>query len=72
MLRAKKVETPPPVVQVELNESETQWVYVKPCRVCGERHVHGAGGGLGYRVSHCDRDSHTVLLVSDDEPGNAS
>jgi hypothetical protein len=73
MFRAKKVEAPLPVVQVKLDESGMHWVYVKPCRVCGERHLHGAGGGLGYRLSHCHRgDPHTVLLVSDDEPGNAS
>jgi hypothetical protein len=72
MFRAKKVETPVRVIPVELDKSGTQWVYVKPCESCGERHVHGAGSGLGYRVSHCNQDPHTVLLVSDDEPGNAS
>ena len=44
--RSNEAETPPLVVQVKLDDSETQWVYVKPCRICGERHVHGAGGGL--------------------------
>jgi hypothetical protein len=65
MFRAKRVveEHPARVIPVELDESGTQWVYVNPCD-CGERHVHGVGGGLGYRLSHCARSRHPVLLVS--------
>lgn len=41
------------------------------CPFCGKRHVHGAGGGYGHRVSHCiGFETPGYVLVSEQVASN--
>jgi hypothetical protein len=40
-----------PDVLAVIDIGRTQYIVL--CPFCGKKHLHGAGGGLGLRISHC-------------------
>jgi len=50
------VSTAPTAVAVRDGDILT----IATCPLCGHRHQHGAAGGEGLRLAHCERGTYTL------------